>query len=349
MKTLQRIIVALALFSSSAFSQIVLDIMDKETPVSLSLRGKIVGKERTNVVANLPEPLVHLDFTDSAGGTKQAEGSENAVFIASNVEVSGDTANFGTVPSGSAYVESTEVFDALHDSATFTLTIWVNASSLEAGSGGNRIATTSRILPASGIDLVHEDDGQVLLGIDQWPDNTPIKSSAKLKTGEWTFIAVVKTAESVTLFVVPQGSPFKPDSSFPFTKPVGDSGGKLTLGHFEASYRSSSSASRMFRGRMKDFRLWKQALDHEKLVQIMTGASYSAPFEVVIDRASKVFRIGVTNEFHASFDTRGKRLWVIYESGEVSGWEPLYAGEGERENINFVLQSTNLQTFLKIE
>lgn len=349
MKTLLRFIVALALFSSSAVSQIVLDITDKDTPLSLSLRGKIIQKEQTNIVVNLPEPLVHLDFTDAAGGTKQAQGSENTVFIVSNVDVNGNLADFGTIPSGSTYVESTEVFEGLHDSTTFTLTVWVNATSLEAGSGGNRIVSTSRILPASGIDLVHEDDGQLLLGIDQWPDDTPIRSSAKLKTGEWTFIAVVKTADKVTLFVTPQDSPLEPDSEFPFTKPVGDSGGKLTLGHFEASYRSSNSASRMLKGKMRDFRLWKEALDEEKLAQAMTGASYSAPFEVVIDRSTKVIKRGATNELHASFDTRGRRLWVVYESEEVSDWKPLYAGEGEHENINFVLQSTNRQNFLKVE
>ena len=98
---------------------------------------------------------------------------------------------------------------------SFTICGWLAPSSLQTGSGGNRIAFNLNY-NRSGFDLVHLDDGRLRLAVNEWPDGVRNDSSSgKLKPTEWTFFAVTYDAarekDNVCWYFGAPGSPAELD------------------------------------------------------------------------------------------------------------------------------------------
>ena len=61
--------------------------------------------------------------------------------------------------------------EALEGLRSFTITAWLNRTSDEEGPGGNRIVHMADTLGSrAGIDLVVTRNGQLKIGVNQWPD-----------------------------------------------------------------------------------------------------------------------------------------------------------------------------------
>ena len=133
---------------------------------------RLVQEENTPPVNAGTLPVV---FTKSAN-IPAATGNVAPVYAGS-----GENAfDFGTTI-GNYYVESNATIDGLKNLSEFTLTGWLNAASLTAGSGGNRIISWINN-GGDGVDLVVQNNGSLRLGVDGWPDGSPAFSSANKVT-----------------------------------------------------------------------------------------------------------------------------------------------------------------------
>lgn len=295
----------------------------------------------------IPPPLVSLDFTN-ASGTQQSEGTAEVVFILNGVSVTGNEADFGSSYTRDNYIETTEVFTGLHDKTEFTVSFHVFIHDLSTGSGGNRLVSTSDVFPAQGIDLVHKDDGTLVLGLDQWPDNSPVKSAAKLEEGVWHFVCVVKEENSVTFYVVKSGDVFQRDQTIGVTHQISDSGGKLTLGHFPDGYRAQG-ASRMLRGKLKQFNLWDTALTHEQISFLNDGTLVGgAPFKVTVNIETRIIKTETNFVFYPRL-RKDSRIWVLSSSTNLTDWTPEYSGETLGNVVIPKFESTNHTVYLKLD
>lgn len=178
---------------------------------------------------------------------------------------------------------------ALKGLKSFTITGWVNCRNATAGSGGNRIVTTINN-GGEGFDLVFLRDGRLQIGINQWPDGVPAKSSANKITVDanagkknWRFFAVTydstKSREHVKFYF---GSPTQEaalDRAVNYDRgPVGHNTGPLTVGHFNPLTRSGNG-DRMFRGLIDEIRIFGSTVDGsgalplQEIVAIQKGSS----------------------------------------------------------------------------
>ncbi len=169
----------------------------------------------------LPETglKVRFAFEEAEGTTTTNLGNllGNGVFtqtdslpvFASNVPVgpyapTGNVASvdFGTVAAGQngrAIDLSGALMPSLGAMNGFTVSGWLNARDLAVGWGGNRIVFALDAENGRGFDLVHQADGALRLGVNQWPDagtGGPISSVNKLTADpaagpdNWVFFAV---------------------------------------------------------------------------------------------------------------------------------------------------------------
>jgi hypothetical protein len=163
--------------------------------------------------------------------------------------------------------------DALEGLRSFTITAWLNRTSDEEGPGGNRIVHMADTLGSrAGIDLVVTRDGQLKIGVNEWPDATRAASEPGLiptdrNAGKdnWRFIAVTydSTAakEHVELYVGTPTADVRLLKAVSYDRgPVGKGAGVLTVGHFNPAMRSNHS-DRMFRGLIAEVRLFGSKLD----------------------------------------------------------------------------------------
>jgi hypothetical protein len=86
--------------------------------------------------------------------------------------------DFGSAPANRAVELTGDVVSALKGLKSFTLSGWVNCRSAQVGSGGNRIVTAIHH-GGDGFDLVMLADGRLQLGVNEWPDGSPARSSAR--------------------------------------------------------------------------------------------------------------------------------------------------------------------------
>ena len=144
--------------------------------------------------------------------------------------------------------------EALEGLRSFTILGWANPTSLQIGSGGNRIAFNLNY-NRSGFDLVHLRDGRLRLAVNEWPDGVSNDSSpGRLQTGRWTFFAVTydgtKAKENVCWYFGDADRPARLDKTTSYSRgPTGTASGTLTIGNYNESIQQHGK-DRQFRGRL---------------------------------------------------------------------------------------------------
>ncbi|MGC3944776.1 MAG: hypothetical protein QM762_09665 [Chryseolinea sp.] len=212
-----------------------------------------VTQETTTSAAN--SGSLPITFTRSA--TIPSVTSNTAPY--SNV---GESAfDFGTM-TGNYYVQSTVPVDGLKNLTAFTLTGWLNARSLTAGSGGNRIISWINN-GGEGVDLVSKQR-YLRLGVDGWPDFSPafsnankVIANASAPAQNWVFFAVSYQSNGQVSFSGNKDNSATLDVTRSYTSPgiTGSNIGKLAIGAFnDAMWAELSPWDRMFRGVVDDLR-----------------------------------------------------------------------------------------------
>ncbi len=143
---------------------------------------------------------------------------------------------------------------ALEGLRSFTICGWARPTSMETGSGGNRIAFNLNYNKA-GLDLVHHRDGRLRLAVNEWPDGVRNDSpSGRLRPGKWTFFAIACDAtrdhDNVHWYF---GGPEKKATHDRTTTydagPTGTGSGPLTVGNYNETVHRHGT-DRQFRGQL---------------------------------------------------------------------------------------------------
>jgi PKD repeat protein len=164
--------------------------------------GGGVAVAQTEIVTEheTTEPLVRVGFASgerpalTLHGTAQ-RGADGKLLLPAMAQP------WGWVQAGDKPLEE------LRGLRSFTISGWVRPTSLEIGSGGNRIVFCLN-RDGNGMDLVCHADGRLRLAVNQWPDGIRNDSSpGKLVVGKWTFFAVTYDAgrpqDNVNLYFSP--------------------------------------------------------------------------------------------------------------------------------------------------
>jgi hypothetical protein len=142
---------------------------------------------------------------------------------------------------------------------------WVNCRSAQVGSGGNRIVTAINH-GGDGFDLVMTGDGRLQLGVNQWPDGSPARSSAgqipahpDAPVANWRFFAVTydatRSPAEVKFYFGTADQDASLDTTVAYDRgQVGEDPGPLAVGHFNRRTRPGHT-DRMFRGVIDEIRV----------------------------------------------------------------------------------------------
>ncbi|QDU51640.1 DUF1553 domain-containing protein [Gimesia panareensis] len=143
---------------------------------------------------------------------------------------------------------------------SLTICGWVRPTSLQTGSGGNRIAFNLN-KDKAGFDLVHLPDGRLRLAINEWPDRVNNDSSSgRLQQGQWTFFAVTydstKQNQNVHWYFGDLKHLADPDQVTTYRAgPTGSHCGPLTIGNFNHTMHSYG-LDRQFRGQIRGIEIF---------------------------------------------------------------------------------------------
>ncbi|MBE0537102.1 MAG: DUF5060 domain-containing protein [Phycisphaerae bacterium] len=143
---------------------------------------------------------------------------------------------------------------------SFTIMGWLKPSSLNTGSGGNRIAFNLNY-NRSGFDLVHQQDGRLRLAVNEWPDSAKNDSSpGKLMIDKWVFFAVTydaaKTQDNVCWYFGDEAAPAGIDRKNTYSKgSTGKGSGPLTIGNYNETIHQHGK-DRQFRGQIRGIRIF---------------------------------------------------------------------------------------------
>ncbi|MBD3267201.1 DUF5060 domain-containing protein [bacterium] len=249
---------------------------------------------------NVMNPLVEYRFNEGQGKQTANTGTtsvhiENGVLMGEAIHWSKNTPtnnnpfalDFGVKPSSQAVDLGKQGLEALKGLQSFTLTGWINARSNQVGSGGNRILCSVNN-GGDGIDLVYLKDGRLQVGINEWPDRSPAKSSAgqipfdpDAGKSNWRFFAVTYDAtanqDHVKYYFGSIGGEARLDTAVSYNRgKIGYNAGPLTVGHFNPATRTRAE-DRMCRGLLDDIRLFGSKMDDsgafgkEKIRNIQKG------------------------------------------------------------------------------
>ncbi len=185
----------------------------------------------------------------------------------------GAALDFGEKPGEYAVDLGSDAPEMLQNLKSFTVTGWVNCRSLQVGSGGNRIVHMADTLGSrAGLDLVVDKKGELVLGVNAYPDGSPARSrlnaiSVDRKAGpdNWRFFAVSYNAtakkENVRFYLGDAHHVAQPDHSAVYSQgPLGPRTGPLTIGAFNPALRTGHG-DRMFRGLIDDIRVFGSVFD----------------------------------------------------------------------------------------
>ncbi len=154
----------------------------------------------------------------------------------------------------------------LEGAKSFTIIGWLKASSMEQGSGGNRIVFNLQY-NTSGIDLVHHADGRMRLAVNEWPDNIRNDSTeGMVQLDKWIFFAVTydssKHEDSVHWYFGDENKLVQLDRKTNYNNgPVGLGTGDLVIGNFNETLQSAG-LDRQFRGQIRRLRIYASRLDN---------------------------------------------------------------------------------------
>jgi len=143
---------------------------------------------------------------------------------------------------------------------SFTIMGWVNPSSSNIGSGGNRIVFNLNY-NRSGFDLVCLQDGRLRLSVNEWPDRVDNDSSSgKIAIGQFTFFAVTydstKIENNVNWYFGDADTPVEFDRTISYSPgQTGKGSGKLTVGNYNESI-NHHGLDRQFRGKLRGIKIF---------------------------------------------------------------------------------------------
>jgi hypothetical protein len=223
-------------------------------------------------------PLVELRFDEGSGSTTANSGATTTAHPVANLIGQGldwstnvpphggrSALDFGVNSADRALELEGERVAALQNLRSFTLTGWINCRDATVGSGGNRILTAMNN-GGDGFDLVMLADGRLQLGVNEWPDGSPARSSPgqipvdpTAAGSNWRFFAVTCDASRVPAIVnFYFGSPeheAKLDTTLTCDRgPLGNDPGPVAVGHFNRLTRAGHT-DRMFRGLIDEIRI----------------------------------------------------------------------------------------------
>jgi hypothetical protein len=269
-----------ALSDGTRYSLTVREVRDRATPPNrLSTPARLAFEAH-----DATRPIVELRFNEGRGLVTANTGSSASAYASAalagkqlawttNTPPGGapSAVDFGAAPADRAVELTGDVLPALKGLKSFTLSGWINSRSAQAGSGGNRIVTAINH-GGDGFDLVMTSDGRLQLGVNEWPDGSParssagqIKSNAEAPSANWRFFAVTydatrSPAEVKFYFGAPDRDATL-DATVAYNRgPVGDDLGPLAVGHFNSRTRAGH-ADRMFRGLIDEIRVHGSQLD----------------------------------------------------------------------------------------
>jgi hypothetical protein len=231
-------------------------------------------------------PLISLTFDEANGRSAKNAGTSRKTIEQANLTADRPRRSKNTPPAGApgsldfggeagsyAVDLPEQAIDALEGLVSFTITAWVNRTNAAAGAGGNRIVHMADTLGTkAGIDLVVTGDGQLKLGVNEWPDNTqavsstgliPVDANASLKN--WRFIAVAYDAtiqrDHVRFYVGSVDEDASLDKTISYDRgPLQPGTGPLAVGHFNARVRPNHH-DRMFRGLIDEVKVFGSKTD----------------------------------------------------------------------------------------
>ena len=260
------------------------------------------GERITFLWRNPARPLIVLEFREGQGRTTANTGTSSkshstATLTAKRPQWStnaappgdGRSLDFGGAPGEYAVDLGSDAPESLQGLTSFTITAWVNCRSLEVGSGGNRIVHMADTMGSrSGLDLVVERKGELVLGVNAYPDASPARSRPNAipvdsGTGpdNWRFLAVTYDAaaatEHVKFYFGDARHAAKLDRAATYAQgPLGPRTGPVTIGSFSLPTRVGKG-DRLFRGLIDDVRIFGSpvdgagALDLEQIRSVQRG------------------------------------------------------------------------------
>ncbi len=259
---------------------------------------------------SVPKPIIDLDFNENSGTVTVNAGSAGGELTlttptptwSNNVPAGvGGTSSvdFGTTV-GTYVVESPSNYAELTGLTAFTVVGWANCRNSSEGSGGNRLVTWINH-GGQGVDVVYKSDGSVQVGINQWPDGVPARSSAgKITTDpgaspdNWKFFAVSYDSDlpsgQVKFYFGDTASPATFDVEIDYDRgAVGSDISRLAIGHFNIATRNAAQ-DRMFRGLIDEVKVFGGALTLEQIQQVQVGDAEIARGPKPDDEAEDVVR-----------------------------------------------------------
>jgi len=268
-----------ALADGTAYTLTVRDVQDR-SPVP----NRLVSPARIGFrVYDASRPIVELRFNEGPSRTTANTGTSAGAHAISRLtddrlawSASAPSGGSGSLDFGVDHADRAVELDggpvaALGGLRSFTLTGWVNCRSSRVGSGGNRIVTAINH-GGDGFDLVMLADGRLQLGVNQWPDGSPAKSSpgripadAEAPAANWRFFAVTydatQTPAEVRFYFGGPDQPATLDTTVGYDAgPVGEDLGPLAVGHFNSRTRPGHT-DRMFRGLIDEIRVFGSVTD----------------------------------------------------------------------------------------
>ncbi len=259
---------------------------------------------------SVPEPIIDLGFNENSGTVAVNAGSAGGELTlttptptwSNNVPIGvGGTSSvdFGTTV-GTSVVESPSNYAELTGLTAFTVVGWANCRNSSEGSGGNRLVTWINH-GGQGVDVVYKSDGSVQVGINQWPDGVPARSSGgKITTDpdagpdNWKFFAVTYDSAlpsgQVKFYFGDTTNPATFDVEIDYDRgPVGSDISRLAIGHFNIATRNSAQ-DRMFRGLIDEVKVFGDALTLEQIQRVQVGDAEIARGPKPDDEAEDVVR-----------------------------------------------------------
>jgi hypothetical protein len=174
--------------------------------------------------------------------------------------------------------------------AAFTICGWLNCADLEVGSGGNRIAYCLD-QQNHGFDLVHTIGGSLKLGVNEWPDYTPVISSAMITADpaegapNWVFFAVTYDGtlpnQNVTFYFGNADQPAQTDVTADYNKGPILQSGILGIGNANATTWFAGDAGtngvRSFRGLIDELHVFNKVLTLEQIQAVQMAPAAVPP------------------------------------------------------------------------